>query len=138
MTWKHTSWVLQWGSPAGVVRTREAPPPGVLSFHFPPGTPLWAPVKGDVFFRGGWSTPVGGSRAARWSTRGLRTNPGRWATTGVIHAGGVSLGARAVGEIYRPAGFDFARWKFSLRGSLPVGWGSLVDPEGQLRRPRYA
>jgi hypothetical protein len=139
MTWKHTAWVLQWGSPAGVVRTTRVVPPGGLTFHFPPGTPLWALVKGEIFLRGGWTTPVGGSRRGRWSTRVVRPDPpGRWATTGVVHPGGVSWGARSVGEIYRPGGFDFGRWRFRLRGGSRPGWSTLVDPEGQLRRPRYA
>lgn len=139
MTWKHTAWVLQWGSPGGVSLTSGVVPPGTLSFHFPPGTPLWGSVKGEIFLRGGWTTRVGGSRVGRWSTRVVHPGgPIRWATTGVVHPGGVSLGTLGVGEVYRPGGFDFSRWRFRLRGGYPSGWVSLVDPEVQLRRPRYA
>ena len=139
MTWKYTAWVLQWGSPGGVPRVHPRRGSVTLSFHFPPGTPLWGSVKGEIFLRGGWTTRVEGFRVGRWSTRLIRPiHPGRWAATGGVTPAGVTLGARSVGEIYRPGGFDFGRWRFSLRGGTPVGWSTLVDPEGQLRRPRYA
>lgn len=140
MTWKHTGWLLQWGPPGVTPRVvREVPPRVTLSFHFPPGTPLWGSVKGEIFLRGRWTTRVGGSRVGRWSTRTTRVvHPGRWATLGVVSPAGVAHQVRAVAEVYRPAGFDFARWKFSLRGGFLPRWVTLVDPEGHLRRPRYA
>lgn len=145
MTWKESTWFLQWGAPAGGV-VAEVVHPGpngknqpLLSFHYPGGTPLWVVVKGELYLRQWLRTPPGGGpRPGRWITQTVRGFPPRWAEKGVPHPGGVNWGVRGVGSVFRPpGGFDFSRWKFTLRGTYPAGWSTLVDPEVYLLRPRY-
>lgn len=141
MTWKHTAWLLQWGPSGGVISrvTSRRVDSLTLSFHYPGGTPLWTVVKGRVYLRR-WlgCSPRGGPQRGKWYT--MLVTPleaPRWAEKGTPHRGGINLAVRGVGGVFRPAGFDFSRWRFTLRGSAPGGWSTGVDPEQYLLRPRY-
>lgn len=141
MTIRSTNWVLQWGSQVGRLPQVGHPQrkDWVVTFHYPPGTPLWAVLKGEAFLMG-WAgrLPRMTQRRARWLTRGVQGTPrGRWAAEGKISPTGWTALTRGPAWVYRPTGFDYTRWTHPIRGTHPGGWGATLGGEDHLLRPKY-
>jgi hypothetical protein len=145
MSTRHTNWILQWGNQVGRLPQLGYPrsTSWTVTFHYPPGTPLWGVVKGEAFLNGwGGRTPRVGVRRARWLTRGVAGVPTtggttRWAAAGGVGPTGWTALTRGPAWVFRPPGFDYTRWGHPLRGTHPGGWGSLLGGEDHLIRPKY-
>lgn len=144
MTGRQTNWILQWGFQVGRLSQVGSPTSSgwVITFHYPPATPLWGVMKGEAFLNGwaGRTTRVV-RRRTRWLTRGVvgtqQVIQPRWAATGGVGPSGWTALTRGPAWVHRPSGFDYTRWGHPLRGTHPGGWNSLLGGEDHLIRPKY-